>query len=334
MRRTLAGRELPAAYPRRAPRRLQRRWPAPRLFAGVILEWADEFRRLKGRWPHHFDGHIKWAGDDTWGRVNDALARGYRGLPGGSSLAKLLYLRRGVRSPRNVPKLNERQIFIWAKTHYKRTGHWPTLDFGRIEDAPGETWAAIDIALSRGIRGLPGGSSLAQLLDARGVKRNPLNRPHLTVRQILAAADAFFRAHGHWPYLDSGAIAGLPGESWKTVDKALRRGSRGLPKKTTLASLLNKHRSIFSGRSRRLPRLREDKRLRLEQIIEWGNACCKRTGTFPRRDSGLIAGSGELKWSTVDSALKRGSRGLPGGSSLAKLFGTRRSQGNLNSRLD
>ena len=162
---------------RRRVRRLERRWPKPRLKVAQILKWADGFRRREGRWPHHFDGRIEGAGEDTWARVNDALARGNRGLPGGSSLANLLYRKRGVRSPRNVPALSEDQIFRWARVHYKRTGSWPHLKSGKVKDAPGETWTALDLALARGTRGLPGGSSVAQLLASRGVKRNPQKRP-------------------------------------------------------------------------------------------------------------------------------------------------------------
>lgn len=108
------------------------------------------------------------------------------------------------------------------------------------------------------------------------------------------------------------------------IDKALRRGSRGLPGGKTLAGLLNEHRGVFEGRSRRLPRVPESKRLRLEQVIAWGKAHFRRHGFFPNRNSGPIAGSGGLKWSTVDAALKHGSRGLAAGSSLAKLFGSKR----------
>ena len=155
------------------------RWPKPRLTVAQILDWADEFHREKGRWPHHFDGHIRRAGDDTWARVNDALAQGNRGLPGGSSLAKVLFIHRGVRSPRNVPPLSEERIFAWARSHFNRTGHWPKGHSGPIQDARGETWEAIDLALARGKRGLSGGSSLAALLDKRGVKRNAQRAPAL-----------------------------------------------------------------------------------------------------------------------------------------------------------
>jgi hypothetical protein len=37
-----------------------------------------------------------------------------------------------------------------------------------VADAPGETWAAINTALVRGHRGLPGGSSLSWLLSESG----------------------------------------------------------------------------------------------------------------------------------------------------------------------
>src|SRR5262245_39316331 len=195
---------MPSAR-RRIPRRLKARWPKPRLKVAEILKWADQFHRRKGRWPHHFDGRIEGAGEDTWSRVNDALAQGNRGLHGGSSLAKLLFRHRGVRSPRNVPALTEAQIFRWAREHHKWTGKWPQIHTGKVKDAPGETWTALDLALARGTRGLPGMSSLAQLLHSRGVKRNLQSREKLTVDQVLALADTFYKTRGHWPYLDSGA---------------------------------------------------------------------------------------------------------------------------------
>jgi len=40
----------------------------------------------------------------------------------------------------------------------------PRDSSGPVEDAPGETWKAIDVALHEGLRGLPGGSSLHALL--------------------------------------------------------------------------------------------------------------------------------------------------------------------------
>jgi hypothetical protein len=231
-------------------RRPPRRYRKPHLTIAQILAWADDYKRRIGRWPRHSSGRIR-PHDETWLGINADLARGHRGLPGGSSLAHLLSVRRGVRSLRHLPPLDERQIVRWARAHFKRTGKWPQLHSGAIHDAPGETWFAIDSALHYGTRGLPGRSSLAQLLAARGIKRNLKRLPPLTVKQILEWADAFFKRHGHWPFRHSGPIAESPGESWLTVSTALRNERRGLNGKSSLAALLNKHRGVFRGNTRR-----------------------------------------------------------------------------------
>src|SRR5205807_10025655 len=41
---------------------------------------------------------------------------------------------------------------------------WPTPEDGAVNDAPGEPWKGIDLALHQGLRGLGGGSSLHALL--------------------------------------------------------------------------------------------------------------------------------------------------------------------------
>jgi hypothetical protein len=116
-------------------------------------------------------GAIAEAPGETWAAVQAALREGLRGLPGGSSLARLLARERGVRRRSLRPRLAERQILRWAQAHYRRTGRWPTRRSGPIAEAPGESWEAVHSALCEGLRGLPGGSSLAQLLDTlRGGK--------------------------------------------------------------------------------------------------------------------------------------------------------------------
>lgn len=290
----------------------------------LILSWVDCHRDRHGRWPNHLSGKIKDSPDGTtWLGVDTALSKGGRSLPGGSSLARVLYLHRGVRSPGNVPPLNPRQIFTWARQHFQRLGKWPTEDSGPILTAPGESWAAIDLALRRGKRGLPGGSSLAQLLAEQHVKRNLQRLSTLNAEQVLAWADAYFLAHGAWPYRDSGDIEGTDGETWQAVHKALQRGHRGLPYARSLANFLDQQRGIFRGRSRRAKRIPPDQVLHVDQIVAWGKAYCQDHGVWPNRDSGEIQGANGLKWSAVDAALKAGSRGLEGGSSLAKLLGGR-----------
>jgi hypothetical protein len=99
--------------------------------------------------------------------VDRRLRRGGRGLPGGSSLPRLLAEARGVPNSSSLPPLTKGQIIAWAKAHRRRTGEWPRYDAGPVEDAPGETWSAVNVALTKGLRGLPGGSSLARLLGVR-----------------------------------------------------------------------------------------------------------------------------------------------------------------------
>jgi hypothetical protein len=69
-----------------------------------------------------------------------------------------------VRNPVRPPPLTREQILSWAQAHHRRTGRWPTRADGPVEEAPGETWHAANLALWFGLRGLPGGSSLALLL--------------------------------------------------------------------------------------------------------------------------------------------------------------------------
>jgi hypothetical protein len=52
--------------------------------------------------------------------------------------------------------------------HRARTGKWPQAGSGPVAEAPGENWSAIDYALRRGYRGLPGDSSLSWLLAQNG----------------------------------------------------------------------------------------------------------------------------------------------------------------------
>jgi hypothetical protein len=142
------------------------------------------------------------------------------------------------------------EILLWACHHRAVTGNWPTKDSGCIIGALFETWIAVDTALRVGLRSLPGGSSLAQLLaEKRGV-RNIRDLPPLSVEQILEWADGYFQRKGSWPTIASGAITSSGGETWRRVDQALRSGIRGLPGGSSLARLLKKHRGV---RNRRVP---------------------------------------------------------------------------------
>jgi hypothetical protein len=71
------------------------------LSVAQILAWADAYYERTGRWPNSKSGPIPEAPGETWNAVNLALYLGYRGLPVGDSLGKLLDRhQRGAGGPR------------------------------------------------------------------------------------------------------------------------------------------------------------------------------------------------------------------------------------------
>ncbi len=258
------------------------------------------------------------------GQGNMALTIGGRGLPGASSLAKLLEEKRGRRNDRNLPSLTEDQILKWADLHKNRTGDWPKSLSGPIADAPGETWANVNAALSQGARGFLRGSSLARLLEENRGVRNVQNLPSLTVEQILNWADLYKDQIGNCPNQKSGPISDAPGETWANVNANLFQGGRGLPGGSSLPKLLEEKRGLPNRLNRPLTE---------DQILQWADLHKQRTGKWPKVTSGYIADTDGETWVGMHRTLSRGGRGLPGGSSLAKLLAEHRgmrNRGNLS----
>ena len=321
-----------------------------------ILAWADAHHRRTGAWPHKKSGPIRDAPGETWGAVNDAMHAGNRGFaPASGSLHGLLLAQGRIqppppstrrrykpgtyKGPMGHPKrrpgaprwllsepLRIEQILGWMDAHRHRTGKWPTADAGRIYEYPQLTWKALNLDLARGMRGLPGGSSVAQLLAEHRGRRNRGRLPDFTAQRVLAWADAHFRSTGAWPRYDSGPVLAAPGETWAAIEKALQNGRRGFAgPATTLSRFLGTH-----GRhaERRAPRphradgafARFRPRLTINKILTWGKAHRLRTGQWPGTTSGpVLAARGEW-WSAIDKALRQGQRGLPGGMSLRGLW--------------
>ena len=212
------------------------------LTVAKILIWADAFHRQHGRWPTTESGVIADAPHEKWRGIDTALRDGYRGLPGGSSLAQLLAQRRRARNIQALPRLTHRQVLIWADMHYRRTGAWPTSASGAIPFALGERWSVIESSLRSGRRGLPGGDTLRRLLARERGVRNPKSPPSLSVEQILRWADAYRQRTGKWPTSKSGPIPEAEGETWSMINSALKQSSRDLPVKTSLFRLLREMR--------------------------------------------------------------------------------------------
>jgi hypothetical protein len=108
------------------------------------------------------------------------LRDGHRGLPGGSTLARLV-AEAGLKPHlQDRPPLTVEGILTWAEADYRITGKWLTT--GPVWSAPGETWEAIHMCLFRGGRGLPSGMALGRLIRFH---QNVLLRS----RQILPVKD-------------------------------------------------------------------------------------------------------------------------------------------------
>jgi len=292
----------------------------PELSISQILSWADFFHERTSRWPQRHSRFVYNTVGEKWHNIDMALRRGYRGLPGKSSLAQLLADRRGYRNLKGLPRFRESTILAWADAYFARNQKWPTTKSGPIPQAPGETWTSVDSALWKGLRGLPGRSSLAQLLAERRGVRHTKRLPPFNVKTILAWADDYYRSHKKWPTHLSGSIAQAPGETWGAVHSALQQGRRGLPNGSSLSRVLERYRGVRN--INHLPRLN------YRRILRWADSFHRRTGQWPTRKSGALWKRREGKnstasesWGGINSALQNGRRGLTGGSSLARLLG-------------
>ena len=291
----------------------------------MVLGWCDAFFNEHSEWPGTYDTRpVPGQPDETWPRVSDALSQGYRTLPGGSSLARLLEEERGRVNIQNLPILTEGMILGWCDAFFDEYGEWPGAGEGRpVPDQPNESWHRLEDALKMGLRGLDTkGSSLALLLQRDRGKRNIGNLPPLTEEMILDWCDSFFDEYGEWPTVIKNEIRPVPGqpdETWRRIAVALQQGLRGLPK-SSLAELLR----VERGRRNRqnLPSLTE------KMILDWCDSFFEEHGEWPREnDSRPVPGSEFDTWCRISDSLKKGQRGLTK-MSLAQLLERERNAKN------
>lgn len=288
----------------------------PRLSLRQIVAWADEYHEQTGKWPTDSSQPAPSMNGESWPGIDGALRSGYRGLPGGDSLPQLLARKRGVRNVQSLPPFTIKQILAWADDHRRRTGAWPSSASGPVIGEPDESWSNIENALHMGLRGLPGGDSVARLLARKRGTRNRKALPHYTLKQILGWVDAYFAKHGKWPTRHSGPIEAARGETWTAVEVALNHGNRGLPGGDSLARLL--------ARRRRVRNRGDLPPLSIAQILAWADAHFRRTGVWPTETSGPIADAPGETWMAIHRALYGGHRGLRRGSSLFRLLARHR----------
>jgi hypothetical protein len=280
----------------------------PDLTEAQILAWADAYRNENGRWPNAKSGPVAGS-TETWAGVSWALLSGRRGLRQ-QSIANLLASHRQKRNAKALPPLSLPQILAWADQHRAARKKWPKRNSGAIKGTE-ERWSYVDAALKQGNRGLPGGSSLSQLLTERRGVRPGRFLPTLSMKMVLAWADRHHRQYGEWPLSTSGNIPGTV-ETWDAISRAVARGQRGLPGSKTLPQLLAECRGVPNKQA--LPKLT------VALILSHCDRYKRETGNWPTRKSGCVPGNSNEKWKRIDEALSKGLRGLPGGSSLAQLL--------------
>jgi hypothetical protein len=285
----------------------------PALTVEQVLAWADAHHATHERWPVEDSGAVEAAPRETWGAISQALLYGRRGLPAGSSLARLLDERRGVRNPRALPPLTLVQILAWADAHHATRGEWPSSRTGAVAEAPEEDWRNLDLALRKGFRGLPGGMTLARMLT----ERRPEQRGRLTISKVRAWAEDHRRQIGRWPDACAGPVLAAPHEDWHSINLALRDGRRGLPAGLSLRKLFGR----TCDPAAKGPR----PALAVEQVLVWADAFHATHGSWPTRTSGPVTGAPGEKWVNIDMALRHGRRGLPSQMSLAQFLALHRS---------
>lgn len=234
--------------------------------------------------------------------IHDSFERGYNSTRGGED---------GVcRDP-----ITEDQIAARICEFYELTGEWPTHKSGVVSGTNGmDTWSSYNTCLSRGCRGLPEGSSLADLKERLFGVQNKSNKPPLSEEKIEELARIHQKETGSWPTRYSGSVCGgADGDTWVGYNTCLVIGCRGLSGGSTLSSLLEKRCGVRSHLNK--PDLTYD------GIVLLARTHLRITGSRPTKRSGhVMFGDPEDTWSGYDQSLRRGLRGLPGGTSLANLI--------------
>jgi hypothetical protein len=287
-----------------------------RLTEEFILDRIRDHKKLTGKFPT--TSSLSVAGGyegDTWNGYSLALSQGFRGLPGGSSLAKLLAKHFDHATNMTKVDLTEEFILERATEHFRIFSRWPRGSDGDVIGGhPGDTWSGYHSALSKGHRGLRGGTSLGEFLLSKTGYRNHKNKQKLTESFIAEAATKYKDKNGRWPTSKSGDVEfGHPGDTWIGYDGALEKGLRGLPGGSSLARLLDEQTDYVNHKTK--PDLTE------EFILNRAAEYLSETGKLPTKHSGSVRnGHPGDTWCGYAASLERGTRGLPGKSTLPKLL--------------
>ena len=211
-----------------------------------IIEAAIQQFDKTGKWPTLNDStsEIPLLPGDNWKAINAAGQIGGRNLQIGRTLAVILKPIKLLNGSKVMGgQLTVEKIVDAAIEHFEKTGKWPTAEDSKskIPLLPGDNWTAINEASRRGGRNLQKCQTLAEILKPiKLLHGSNVKGGQLTVEEIVNAAIEHFDKTGKWPTNKDAEskIPLLPGDNWKAIDAAGRRGGRNLQKCQTLAEIL------------------------------------------------------------------------------------------------
>jgi hypothetical protein len=291
--------------------RLRRALNKPDLTVDMLIAAIVKYRDANGgRNPSGGSGdaspHFGYA--ETWNAVNQRLYSGGRGFPGGSSLAKFL-VEHGFSDDGDITTDNVKTAII--KYRDANGGRNPSLKSGDATPHFGSkmTWAAVNETIRNGRRGFSGGSSLAKFLIEHGFASADVD---LTAEMLIAAIIKYRDANGgRNPSVMSGDATPHFGSkmTWAAVNQRLEKGWPGFSGGSSLAKFLVEH---GFGRGLTVEIVKA-------AIVKYRNANGGRNPTVTSGDATPYVGN-TVTWRGVNSSLREGCRGLPGGSSLARFL--------------
>jgi len=213
----------------------------PNLTVEMVKEAVVKFREAndgKNPTPQSGDAMPYFGFPEAWGNVDEYLrGDGKRGLPGGSSLRRFL-IEHGFAEPKpdfTIETIREAVV----KFREANSGGNPMGSSGDATPYFGfpTTWKVVDSCLYKGMRGLPGGSSILRFLVEHGFAER---KSSLTVDMIRGAVLRYRETNGGGnPTRSSGdatSYFGFP-ETWGAVNAALKHEVRGLPGGSSLFKL-------------------------------------------------------------------------------------------------
>jgi hypothetical protein len=135
----------------------------------------------------------------------------------------------------------------------------------------------------------------------------------LTEDEILSWADLFKSKYGHYPTQNSPRIPEMQGNTWATIDAAMRVQGRGLRQKGGLSQFLGQKRGYVPANGKSMSDIS------LDEIIDHMVRFRNKFHRWPTYSDQSLDGSSSEKWSNINSILSRGGRGLRGRLSLLRL---------------